>query len=241
MQKKLYSLSFELSLNYEENLERFIELIDSCDDDSIIVAPEVVLSGFDYDNFEKAALFSLQAIEKLLLHVDNKIVIFTCIEKREDGFYNFAKTLYKGKVIYEQAKAKLFTFGGEHHYFVEGKSSDIEIFEIGGIKIAILICFELRFKELWKKVEGADVIALPAYWGKNRVEHFKTLSSALAIMNQCFVIASDAKTQETGGECSIISPFGNEVKNRDKNILSLTFDKKEIQKMRRYMDVGIGC
>jgi len=239
MSKTLVSLKFPFSDEYESNLKTLVTLVDACDDGSIIVAPEVVFSGFDYENFEKAAAFSAGAIEELLLHVKNKTLIFTTIEKEEDGFYNFAKVLHNGEVVYQQAKAKLFTFGGEHHHFVEGDSSKIELFEIDGIKIAILICFELRFKSLWTQIEGADIIAVPAYWGKNRSKHYKTLSNALAIMNQCYVIASDATSDETGGECGIITPFGEEIRNDKEAILARNYNDKEIKKMRRYMDVGI--
>ena len=235
----LNALKFDFSEDYRSNLNALITHINQCEEGSIIVAPEVVFTGFDYANLEKASEFSIEAINEVLLHVNNKIVIFTTIEKKVDGFYNFAQILHKNKVVYKQAKAKLFTFAREHDYFIEGNSKEISIVEVAGIKIAILICFELRFKELWKQVEGADVIAVPAFWGKNRAKHYVTLTNALAIVNQCYVIASDAVSESTGGECGIITPFGHEFRNENRAIVSHPYQVKEIQKMRRYMNVGI--
>ena len=239
MIKTLCSLTFDFTTDYERNLKRLSELVSECDADSFIVAPEVTCSGFDYEHMDKASAFSATMLQTLLPLTINKTLIYTAIEKREEGYYNFAKVLHNGALVYEQAKAKLFTFGGEHHHFVEGDTEAIQIFEIEGIKIAILICFELRFKDLWKQIEGADIIAVPAFWGKNRAKHFVTLSSALAIMNQCYVIATDATSSETGGECGIISAFGNEIRDGSQPLLKQKFIQREIVKMRRYMDVGI--
>ncbi len=51
---------------------------------------------------------------------------------------------------------QLFPLGNELEYFTAGNEDDIKIIEINGVKIATLICFELRFPRLWEKVKGAD-------------------------------------------------------------------------------------
>jgi len=197
------------------------------------------LTGFDYKKFELVQEFAHHAIEEIKKVSYNKIIILTIIEKRVHEVFNFVKVFYGGEVIYERAKAKLFRFGGEHKYFHEGNTKDVEIVEIAGIKIGILICFELRFKELWQKLEGADVIAVPSWWGVLRTEHFEVLTQALAIMNQCFVVASDSLDAECTKMSGIITPHGKVERNGNKPCLELAYSKKEIDVMRRYMDVGI--
>ncbi len=238
--KKLYSLLLKTSPDYEQNLQKLLEIIKSCEENSIIVANEVCLTGFDYKNFEKAAEFSVYATKRLKEVIGNKTVIITMIEKKGGKFYNTAKVFYNHKVVKEQSKVKLFKLGDEDKYFSSGKIDDIEIFEIDGIKLGILICFELRFKDLWRKLEGADIIAIPSMWGSLRKKHLDILTSALAIMNQCYVISSDSKNKEYANTSKIVSPFGEEFKNNDDEIIEAVFDKKEISKMRRYLDVGIG-
>ena len=122
----------------------------------------------------------------------------------------------------------------------QGSSEDIKIVEVDGIKIGVLICFELRFKELWQKLEGCDIIAIPSWWGVLRSEHFKVLTQALAIMNQCFVIASDSLNESCTKLSGIIRPHGEDERNGNRTILEMNYNTKEIESMRRYMDVGIG-
>lgn len=237
---KLCSLLFNTTCDYNSNLETLVTLINKTPDNSFIVAPEVCLTGFDYDNFDDVNNFATTAIQEIKKVSINKIIILTIIQKKNDKIYNMAKVFHNGEVVYERAKARLFTFGGEDKYFEEGNDSDIELIEVDGIKIAILICFELRFKELWKKCEGADVIATPSWWGALRTEHFKAFTKTLAIMNQCYVVASDSLNEECSKMSGIISPMGEERRNGNTACLEVEYKPKEILKMRRYMDVGIG-
>lgn len=236
----LCSLLFETSTHYETNLKTLVEGIESTPKQSLIVAAEVCITGFDYGNIESAYTFSSKALKAVQKVSAEKIIIFTLIEKKEGKIYNMLKVIHNGVLVHERAKSKLFHLGGEENYFAQGKASEIEILEIEGMRIAILICFELRFKELWKKCEGADIIALPSWWGALRKEHFLSLTKTLAIMNQCYVVASDAKNEDCSQASGIISPMGTELRNKDEVCIEVVYEAKEIQKMRRYMDVGIG-
>lgn len=236
----LNSLLFATSSNYEENLQTLLILIKQTQTNSIVVAPEVCLTGYDYDNFEEMLNIAPHAIEEIKKVSQNKIIILTMLERRGKKVYNFAKIFFNGEVVYEQAKAKLFKFGDEHKFMSCGDEEDINIVEVDGIKIGLLICFELRFKSLWQRLEGADIIVIPSWWGMLRRENFKILTNALAIINQCYVITSDSKNEECTGESGIITPFGVEQRNRNKPCLEIPYDTKEIKKMRKYMDVGIG-
>jgi len=225
----LCSLLFKTTANYNTNLQTLLTLINDTKDKSIVVAPEVCLTGFDYDNFDAAANFAKEAIKALTEASHNKTVILTMIEKKENEVFNMAKVFHHGKVVHERAKAKLFRLGDEHKYFSEGDSKNIEIVEIDGVKIALLICFELRFKELWVQVEGADIIAVPSWWGVLRTEHFKALTQALAIMNQCYVIASDSKNDECSKMSAIITPQGEVSRNGENNALCISYKHKRVK------------
>ena len=197
------------------------------------------MTAYDYDNFEAVLEFAPIAIEAIKKASMGKTIILTIIEKKDGEVYNFAKVFYNGEVVYERAKAKLFRFGDEHKFMKEGSFDNIKIIEVNGIKIAIFICFELRYKELWQMSEGADVIAVPSYWGVLRTEHFKAFTQTLAIMNQCYVVASDSLDEECTKMSGIINPQGEVIRNGDKPYLEIPYSKKEITLMRRYMDIGI--
>jgi predicted amidohydrolase len=241
MQKRLLcTLQFESTDNYEENLQTLINLIKDTPDNTIVLAPEVCLTDFDYEHFEAASDFSSKAIDSLLPLSKTRIITLTVIEKDENGkFFNVAKVLYKEKVLHEQCKNKLFKLGDEHKYFSEGTDKKLSLFEIEGIKFGLMICFELRFKQYWQDLEGADIILVPSRWGRLRTENFKVLTESLAVMNQCYVLGADASNEDCTSMSGIISPFGEAVRNGNALCLLSTYDKQEIRRMRRYLDVGI--
>lgn len=236
----LVTLQFSSTKDYEENFQTLTKLINETPDRSVVLTPEVCLTDFDYVNFEAASAFSLQAIEKLLALSKNKIIILTIIEKREHGkFFNVAKVLHNERVVHEQCKNELFTLGEETKYFSAGKDKHLSLFEVDGVKLGLLVCFELRFKKYWQDLEGADIILVPARWGKNRTENFRVLTEALAIMNQCYVLGADASNEDCTSMSGIISPFGKASRNGNALCLINEYDKQELRKMRRYLDLGI--
>jgi len=237
---KLCSLLFDtVTPNYNTNLQTLLNLVEKTSENSLIVAPEVCLTSYDYDNFDEVLEFAHIATQAIKEVSFKKIIILTMIERRDGEVFNFAKIFHNGEVVYERAKARLFRFGDEHKYMSEGADAPIEIVEVDGTKIGILICFELRFKDLWQKLEGCDVIAVPSWWGVLRTEHFENLTQALAIMNQCYVVASDSLDAECTKMSGIITPHGEVQRNGNKPCLEVKYSKKEISVMRKYMDVGI--
>jgi len=238
--KNLCSLCFETTNNYQNNLNTLVDLIKQTAHNSVVIAPEVCLTGYDYDNFEDMYEFASTATQTIKKVSMGRIIVLSMLEKRGEEVYNFAKVFKDGEVVHEQAKAKLFRFGDEHKFMQAGDEEAIKLFEIDGIKFGLLICFELRFKHLWQKLEGADIILVPAWWGSLRRENFKTLTQALAVINQCYLMASDSKNKECTAESGIISPFGEVQRNGNKPCLEVPYDPREIKKMRKYMDVGIG-
>lgn len=237
--RPIVSLCFETDLDFTKNLDRLITLIDQTPEDAIIVAPEVCLSGFAYDRFTEAATFTEHALKTLLAHVNDRLLIFTAITQKEGLFYNVAYALHQGKILHTQSKAKLFALGAEHEHFTAGNEALIAPFLFEGIKIGILICFELRFKSLWQQLEGCDIIAVPAQWGKLRSEHFVTLTNALGVINQCYIVASDAANDDTSGMSGIITPFGGEIRNSGAEVLASHYEARTVESMRRYLNVGI--
>jgi predicted amidohydrolase len=154
----------------------------------------------------------------------------------ENGsFVNQAVVIHKHKIVYKQNKVKLFKLGDEDLYLHAGKKKKVVPFEIEGIKYAIIICFELRFKDLWKQIEGVDIVIIPARWGLARKRHLEILSSALAVMNQCYVLLSNSSNGDMASSSAIISPNGNVIRDDSKEIIDGIVDFREIKKMRRYI------
>jgi omega-amidase len=232
---ELQVYQFQTIDNYEANFETLLGLYHHDLRPGIALAPEVCLSGFDYDNMKEASEFSKYATQHLCSIVTDKALGVTMIEKEGDEYYNVAKLFYEGKVIYQQKKAKLFLLGDEDKHFGAGKCEDIQVVAFNGIKIAFLVCFELRFPQLWLQVAEADIIMVPAMWGANRSEHYRCLTQALAITSRSYVMASDSSNKNMGKESGIITPFGVELRNNTAQIIEMNFDQKEILKMKRFI------
>ncbi|PKN15518.1 MAG: carbon-nitrogen hydrolase family protein [Deltaproteobacteria bacterium HGW-Deltaproteobacteria-24] len=235
----LVALQTKTSSNYEENLKYLESIIKEVPKNSLILAPELCLSGYSYETLDKAASFSKIAIERLLECSQEQSIALTMITKKENNYYNTFHLFHEGKIIHTQSKVKLFTLNQEDDYFTAGKQEAIKLFELNGLKIGVLICFELRFTELWQPLKGADIILLPSMWGEKRKSHFEILTQALAVANQCFVIASNCANDDCAKSSAVITPFGETLLDDNQEILFQSIDLKEIQKMRRYLPVGI--
>ena len=236
MKQKPYNialLQLESSPNYQKNLDTLVEYINSNQDRELIVAPEVYLTSYDYENFDEAIAFYDIAIDTILPLISTQILLITIIKKDDNKVVNQAIMIHKHKVIYRQNKYKLFRLGDEHRYFEAGNRDDIKPFTINGVSYAIIICFELRFKELWKQIEGVDIILIPAMWGKPRKKHLEVLSQALAIMNQSYVIVCNSANDDMAKSSAIISPWGDVVMDDNTKIIKDTIDLKKVKKSRR--------
>jgi predicted amidohydrolase len=229
------TLQLPTKQRYQENLDTLLSYIEAHQDKHLVVAPEVFLTGLDYEHMITAAKFSLNALKTLKKEVNEQIVVLTLILEDGDDFVNQAVVIHKHKVIHKQNKVKLFKLGDEDLYFKAGKKRKIKPFEIEGVKYALLICFELRFKELWEQVQGADVVIIPARWGKTRKSHLEILSRALAVMNQSYVLVSNASDDNMASSSALISPTGEVKQDDTQNAIEGQLDFRIIKKMRRYI------
>ena len=80
--------------------------------------------------------------------------------------------------------------------------------------MALGVCYDLRFPELFRQLGAFDILLLPAaFTATTGRVHWEILLRARAIENQCFVIASGQggrhpNGRETHGHSMIIDPWG---------------------------------
>ena len=228
-------LNLPSTKRYQENLDKLLHILRENADKQIIVAPEVCPTAYDYEHLSTAAMFSAKALKILKQEANEQIVVTTLILEDGDYFVNQAVVIHKHRIVHRQNKVKLFKLGDEDLYLQAGKKKKVMPFEIEGVKYAILICFELRFKDLWKQVEGVDVVLIPARWGLLRKKQLEILSSPLAVMNQCYVLLSNSADHDMESSSAIISPNGNVVIDDSAEVVEGVVDFREIRKMRRYI------
>jgi predicted amidohydrolase len=240
VQKTFISLQLKATDDFEENLADLISHIKMAPNGATILAPELVLNGYSYDRLDECDKISQKAIEELLKLSSNKIISLTMTIKNDDETYsNRLFVFFQNQIIHTQDKVQLFDLNDESKHFKRGSKDDIKIVEIDGLKYGFLICFELRFIDFWQELRGCDVIMIPAMWGLKRKANFRLLTQAIAVANQCFVIASDSANDDMAKSSAIISPFGDYYEDDNLEVLIKEIDLREIKKMRRYLNIGI--
>lgn len=117
-----------------------------------------------------------------------------------------------GEVLSDYAKIHPFSYSGEDMKFQGG--SALVHFMLNGIPCSNLICYDLRFPEVFQIVSGrAHVVVVPANWPAKRSAHWKTLLRARAIENQVYILAVNCVGEIGGvlytGDSCIIAPDGD--------------------------------
>ncbi len=83
-------------------------------------------------------------------------------------------------------KRHLFRFGGEHHHFTGGR--DRVVVELRGWRVALFVCYDLRFPVFCRNRSDYDLALYVANWPDARQYAWDTLVRARAIENQAYVV-----------------------------------------------------
>jgi predicted amidohydrolase len=85
--------------------------------------------------------------------------------------------------------------------------------QLGSFRLGLLTCYDLRFPELARRLvdAGADVLVAPAAWvaGEGKVHHWRTLATARAIENTCYVVAVGQPAPRYTGHSLVVAPDGH--------------------------------
>jgi predicted amidohydrolase len=136
------------------------------------------------------------------------------------------------------SKVHLFSYR-EKTNFTAGTSAQVFSTSIG--KIGMIICYDLRFPELARKLalEGAEIITVSALWPTVRIDNWTVLLRARANENQLFVIGCNGCGIEGkiiwGGASAIISPLANFIAQAgpgEQTIIG-TIEKREMSEFRK--------
>jgi predicted amidohydrolase len=183
---------------------------------SLIVLPEMFGTGFSCDTTVTAEAEGGETelfLQSLAQEYQSCIVAGVVTKGTEGRGRNQALAIAPdGTLLARYTKMQPFSLGGESAVHERGTSP--QIFEWGGMKIAPLICYDLRFPELAREAVklGAEVLIYIAAWPVKRVNHWLTLLQARAIENQAYVIGVNRTGTEPSysynGRSVIINPHG---------------------------------
>ncbi|HLQ70163.1 MAG TPA: carbon-nitrogen family hydrolase [Bacillota bacterium] len=212
----------------EKNMTKVANLFRDSDlaNVDVVVLPEMWTTGYDLERIYDIAANDLNPvkgfIKGLAKEYDVNIVAGSIANKNDSGVKNTAFVIDRnGKLVHEYSKIHLVPMLNEPEYLTGG-TSKVKIFELDGEKVGMVICYDLRFPEVFRDLamEDAKVIFVVAEWPVERTEHWITLLRARAIENQCYIVSSNVTgTQPTGatfaGKSIIVDPFGEIISEAD--------------------------
>ena len=166
----------------------------------VAVLPEMFATGFCTDHPELAETMNGDIIRRLQTAADQSGVAivssFICLPIGDKAMRREAMRLVnRGFMIKPHApieiqdKRHLYAHGGEDLFFQPAKER--HIFEYKGVKILLLVCYDLRFPVWARNQSGSDydIILVVANWPEVRIQYWDALIAARATENQCYIAA----------------------------------------------------
>lgn len=198
--------------NPQENLRKADAAIASAPGADLYVLPEMFPTGFctlPDGVAEPEGGPVLQWMKDRAARTDAALAGSVAV-RHEGRYYNrFYFVTPDGSVTWYDKK-HLFTYGGEHERFTAGDRRVVT--EFRGVRIMLLVCYDLRFP-IWSRNHGDyDMILYVASWPVTRMNAWKSLLVARAIENQCYVAGVNRvgkdPSNEYGGGSMVIDPYG---------------------------------
>jgi predicted amidohydrolase len=108
-------------------------------------------------------------------------------------------------------KTHLIPAFGEPETMVPGQ--DLVTLELGGFKVGIAICFDLRFPELFRAyaLEGVSLFLIPSAWPMSRSYAWELFCKARAAENQAYLVAVNHAEEPFGAPSLAVDPLGLEL------------------------------
>ena len=166
----------------------------------VAVLSEMFATGFCTDHPELAETMNGDIIRRLQAAADQSGVAivssFICLPIGDKAMRREAMRLVnRGFMIKPHApieiqdKRHLYAHGGEDLFFQPAKER--HIFEYTGVKILLLVCYDLRFPVWARNQSGSDydLILVVANWPEVRIQYWDALIAARATENQCYIAA----------------------------------------------------
>lgn len=213
--------------------------------DGLVVLPETFSTGFTMKSEEfqedqngKSESFLIEMAKKT-----GNLVGGSWIEKNNSGkpFNTFSIARPSGFISNRYRKIHSFSLSGEDKEFTAGNEN--QIFEWNGFKISMLICYDLRFPEIFRRTSGqTDLYLVIANWPDIRISHWLTLLKARAIENQAYVLGvnrignAGKKNPLYHSGFSVLYDMNGNEKILEKNKEDILFERLSLKKLKEYRE-----
>lgn len=216
---------------------------------NIVVLPEMFTTGFSMnakllaENMDGVTISWMRKIA-----AEKKIILTGSIIVEEEGkYYNRLIWMLPNGEVGHYDKRHNFSLAGEQEHYTRGSKRLIA--SVGGWKINLCICYDLRFP-VWTRqvIESSedkeatpefDVLVYVANWPEKRSHAWKTLLQARAIENQCYVVGvnrvgNDGNELYHSGDSMVVDPLGEKIyhKEHQEDIHTTTLEKSVLNEVR---------
>ncbi|HYM62287.1 MAG TPA: nitrilase-related carbon-nitrogen hydrolase [Thermoanaerobaculia bacterium] len=185
----------------------------------VVLLPEMCTIGFTMDAARYAEPIDGPSAQRLsaIARSAGVYVIAGLATRASDAeglerYYNSALLFAPdGSLKAEYRKQRLFAYADEEKIYSAGDHP--VVVDIDGLRLGLLICFDLRFPELFSAIAPhVDAISVIASWPSARQSHWETLLRARAIESQAYVIGVNrigrgGKLDYLGGS-AVFDPWG---------------------------------
>lgn len=218
-------MSYEMGKK-EETVQKGVDKITEAADNGakLIILPEMCTSGYIFNTREEVAAMAeevpggntVKTWESIAAEKDIYLVA-GLLEKDGEKFYNTAVLIGPEGFIGKFRKMHLWD---EDKVWYEPGDLGIPVFQTPIGRIAIIICYDMWFSEMWRiaAMKGADIVCVPTNWLKidGLPEDVQSMAPYMAMVaantNCMFVACADRVGFERGttfpGLSLIVGPSG---------------------------------
>ena len=236
--------------NKEANLTMFEEkILQLKEKTNIVVLPEMFTTGFSMKPELLAEKMDGPTIQWMKNISKQKGIVLTgsLIIEEEGHYFNRLIWMLPNGECGQYDKRHCFSLAGEDEHYTPGTKRLIA--SVGGWGVNLCICYDLRFPVWTRQVIHSDpdqepapefdVLVYVANWPEKRSYAWKTLLSARAIENQCYVVGVnrvgiDGNDIFYSGDSMIIDPLGKVLYQKEKaeDVNTVIIDKAILEDVR---------
>ncbi|MDG5800033.1 amidohydrolase [Marinilabiliaceae bacterium ANBcel2] len=231
--------------NRDENLRKLSSLLSNIKKPTdIVILPEMFHSGFSMKPQKVATTMDGPVIEWMKNESGklNSIIMGSVAIKDQGNYFNRFISAFPDRSLITYNKRHLFRMAGEHNVY-ESDNKKV-ILNYDNWRIALFVCYDLRFPVWSRNVEGYDIAIYVANWPAVRQDAWKTLLKARAIENQCYVIGVNrvgfGNGIEYSGGSSVFNYKGeliSEEDNGQEQVIKTSLDFDALKKFREKFPV----
>ena len=238
-----YKIKHESLSSKINKLEKVLKKNSTCD---LIIVPELYLSGYGNEKaINKLKETRVGESSKLIANLCKKYstaILFGYPEQYQNKLFNAAQFInHKGEVLANHRKSMLPLSSKENLVFDRGSKQTLITYK--GLKIGIVICYELEFPELVRKLalKGAQLILAPTAQSIHWPAASRYIARSRAFENGVYVAYANfiGKLHEIDflGESKIIGPDGLDLSNAKKKetVITSIIDTSAITQVRKKM------